>query len=330
MDERRQLTVPKTKKKERLDVYINSEIKWLSRSRIKNLIKENKVLVNGKPSKPSYMIRPADKIELLIPPVKKLEVKPQNIPLNIIYEDNHLLLVNKPAGMVVHPAFGNYENTLVNALLYHIDDLSGINGVLRPGIVHRLDKDTSGIMIVSKDDTTHRALSRQFTERTMDKEYLALIIGVPKKKSSKIDKTIARSKTNRKKMTPSENGKKAVTYFEVIEEYPILSYIFVKPLTGRTHQIRTHLSSIGCPVFGDELYGGRRRRTKMYNKKELDYFDKLLKLMPRQALHSKSITFTHPATQKRIRFEADLPGDFTETIDFLKKIKKMEIENDQK
>ncbi|MFC1726580.1 pseudouridine synthase, partial [candidate division KSB1 bacterium] len=196
MDEHRELLVPNIKVKERIDSYITGELKWPSRSRIKNLIKENKVLINGKITKPSTLVQSGDKIEILIPPVKKLEAKPQNIPIKIIYQDKNLMLVNKEAGIVVHPAFGNHENTLVNALLYHIKDLSGINGVLRPGIVHRLDKDTSGIIIISKDDATHAFLARQFVSRTMEKVYYAVIFGRPKERYGIIDKALGRGISN--------------------------------------------------------------------------------------------------------------------------------------
>lgn len=324
MDERRELIVAAVRQKIRIDAYITQQLKWLSRSRIKNLIKEDKVLVNGSPIKPSYIVQSDDRIILLIPPVKKLEAKPQDIPINIIFQDEYLLLINKAAGMVVHPAFGNYENTLVNALLYHIKDLSGINGVLRPGIVHRLDKDTSGILIISKDDNTHRELSKQFASRTMEKEYLALVLGTPKEKAGTIDRPLARSRSNRKKMAPSEDGKNAVTNHEVLERFPLLSYVKVKPVTGRTHQIRAHFASIGCPVFSDDLYGGRKKNLKKFNKRELEWFDSLLKILPRQALHAASITFTHPVLKKKIRFEAGLPGDFKNAIEFLKNIKTTE------
>jgi 23S rRNA pseudouridine1911/1915/1917 synthase len=324
MDERRELLVPNIKVKERIHSYITGELKWLSRSRIKNLIKENKVLINGRNTKPSTLVQSGDKIDLLIPPVKKLEAKPQNIPIKIIYQDENLMLVNKEAGMVVHPAFGNHENTLVNALLYNIKDLSGINGVLRPGIVHRLDKDTSGIIIISKDDATHRDLARQFASRTMEKVYYAVIFGRPKEISGIIDKALGRGISNRKKMVPTDGGKHAVSHYEVIEEFPILSFVRVKPVTGRTHQIRAHLSSIGCPIFGDDLYGGKRKNIKKYSKRELAWLNKLNELMPRQALHAMSITFKHPVTGTRVRFEADLPEDFKNIISFLKTIKEME------
>lgn len=275
---------------ERLDVLLSADGE-LSRSRAAALIKEGCVKVGERvETKPAYKTEPGASVLLDMPEVKPAKAEAQDIPLEILYQDEHLAVVVKPCGMVVHPAAGNDDGTLVNALLFHLDSLSGIGGEMRPGIVHRLDKDTSGLMLVAKDDATHAALSEQLSERLMEKHYRAMVYGKMKEPSGVIEKPIGRSKTDRKKMAVDENGRWAKTEWKVLKEYPDRSLLDVHIITGRTHQIRVHMSSIGHPVLGDPLYGHKRMPD-----------------VPRLMLHAYSLEFTHPATEERMRFTAPCP-----------------------
>ncbi len=275
---------------ERLDVLLSSDGE-LSRSRAAALIKEGCVKVGERPeTKPSYKTEPGAAILLDMPEVKPAKAEAQDIPLEILYQDEHLAVVVKPCGMVVHPAAGNDDGTLVNALLYHLDSLSGIGGEMRPGIVHRLDKDTSGLMLVAKDDQTHAALSEQLSNRQMEKHYRAMVYGKMKEPEGVIEKPIGRSKTDRKKMAVDENGRWAKTEWKVLKEYADRTLLDVHIITGRTHQIRVHMASVGHPVLGDPLYGHRRMPDA-----------------PRLMLHAYSLEFTHPATGERMRFTAPCP-----------------------
>ena len=280
----------------RLDVFLAKSQDEFSRSRLKKLIELGHVFVNDSPAQAKQKLKAGDKIILNISEPSASGIMPESIPLNIIYEDEQILAINKTAGMVVHPAPGHAKGTLVNALLNHCSDLSGIGGVARPGIVHRLDKDTSGIVLVAKTEAAHRALSSQFKDRTIKKTYLALVRGVVKSSSGIINTSIGRHKTNRKKMTASCNqGRQAETCYEVLETFGHFSYLKLFPKTGRTHQIRVHLASIHHPVLGDKLYGGIL--TGPYLK------------IPRQALHAFRIEVTHPTSQKSLAFEAPIPTD---------------------
>ncbi len=275
---------------ERLDVALSRD-GALSRSRAAALIREGRVTVDGRvEDKPSY--KPAAGAAILLdePEMKPARAEAQDLPLDILYQDQHLAVVVKPCGMVVHPAAGNDDGTLVNALLYHLDSLSGIGGEMRPGIVHRLDKDTSGLMLVAKDDQTHAALSRQLSERQMEKHYRALVYGKMKETEGVIDKPIGRSRTDRKKMAVDENGRWAKTEWKVLRELTDRTLLDVHIITGRTHQIRVHMASIGHPVLGDALYGH----------KHMPGADRLM-------LHAYSLAFTHPATGERMRFTAPCP-----------------------
>ena len=275
---------------ERLDVTLSKDGE-ISRSRAATLIREGRVTVNGKTeTKPSAKAEAGASIILDLPEPKPARAEAQDIPLEILYQDQHLAVVVKPCGMVVHPAAGNDDGTLVNALLYHLDSLSGIGGEMRPGIVHRLDKDTSGLMLVAKDDGTHAALSQQLSERKMEKHYRAVVLGHMKEEEGVIEKPIGRSKTDRKKMAVDENGRWAKTEWRVLEEYPDRTLLDVHIITGRTHQIRVHMASIGHPVLGDPLYGSKRAPAA-----------------PRLMLHAYSLEFTHPATGERMRFTAPSP-----------------------
>ena len=275
---------------DRLDVALSRDGE-LSRSRAAALIREGRVTVNGKTeTKPAFKAEAGARILLDVPEARPAKAQAQDIPLEILYQDQHLAVVVKPCGMVVHPAAGNDDGTLVNALLFHLDSLSGIGGEMRPGIVHRLDKDTSGLMLVAKDDQTHAALSLQLSERRMEKHYRAVVYGKMKESAGVIEKPIGRSKTDRKKMAVDENGRWARTEWKVLREYPDRTLLDVHIITGRTHQIRVHMASIGHPVLGDVLYGHKR--------------------MPgaeRLMLHAYSLEFTHPATGERLRFTVPCP-----------------------
>ena len=275
---------------ERLDVLLSQDGE-ISRSRAAQLIREGRVTVNGRAeTRPALKAGNGDTVELDMPQAKPTETEAQDIPLEILYQDEHLAVVVKPCGMVVHPAAGNEDGTLVNALLYHLDHLSGIGGEMRPGIVHRLDKDTSGLMLVAKEDKAHAALSRQLSDRQMEKHYRALVMGHMKEPEGVIEKPIGRSRNDRKKMAVEPDGRWAKTEWRVLREYPDRTLLDVHIITGRTHQIRVHMSSIGHPVLGDPLYGTRN-------------MPKAERLM----LHAYSLEFTHPITGERMRFTAPCP-----------------------
>ena len=274
-----------------------------SRAFISKLIEDGNVKVNGKKCKASMKVKEGDIIELNIPEVKPLKISAESIPLNIIYEDKHILIVDKPQGMVVHPSNGHHEGTLVNAILNHCETLSGINGVARPGIVHRIDKDTSGLICIAKDDVSHRELANQLADHTMNREYIALVKGVIKENKGTIDMPIGRHRGDRKKMAVNkDNGKPAITNFEVIKRYANHTLIRCKLVTGRTHQIRVHMAEIGHPVEGDPLYSGR-------------HYDKLYK--NGQLLTAVKLRLIHPITKSEMTFETELPEYFREILDQL-------------
>ncbi|MFQ5708666.1 MAG: RluA family pseudouridine synthase [bacterium] len=304
-----EFVIPSNQGKERLDKFLTRAIAHVSRARLQKLIEEGRVILNGKPAKASHLITPHEKIEVCIPRPEKIDILPEPIPLDIRYEDQHLLVVNKPAGLVVHPAFANYTGTLVNALLHHCGDLSGIGGKQRPGIVHRLDKDTSGLIVIAKDDQTHRDLSRQFAEKTTVREYHCIAWGNFRKRTGAVETRIARSPKDRKRMTVQPVGKVAITNYQVLEAFKVLSYVKLTLETGRTHQIRVHLSYMGHPVFGDPTYGGRNRQLGGLANKERQFASELLQMMPRQALHARTLGFVHPILNRRMLFEAELPED---------------------
>lgn len=298
----------------RIDKYVHLKLPQFSRSYIQKLIAKECITVAGKPIKRSSQLKVGNVVNVVIPPPEKLELIPQNIPLEILYEDDYLLVVNKPAGLVVHPAVGHFDGTLVNALLYHCSSLSSIGGVLRPGIVHRLDKGTSGLMLISKEDETHRSLSNQFKNKEVFKSYLALVWGFPKQEEGEINVPIGRDHKDRKKISPISNRtKEAITFYEVMEHFPEISLIEAQPKTGRTHQIRVHLSYIGHPLVGDRTYG--KGRGKDIKDKELK---ELLKNFKRPALHSFKLGFTHPKKGEYVEFQQLLPQDMQDIINYLK------------
>ncbi len=314
MDEQKIYTfiVDEEESGERLDSWLAVRIPELSRSRIQKALKGGEVLIGGLPiNKPSRKVRGGESVELRFSPPKPVEVIPEDIPLDIIHEDKGLLVVNKAAGMVVHPAPGNETGTLVNALLAHCDDLSGIGGYLRPGIVHRLDAQTTGLLVVAKSDEVHIALGRQLMERAVTRIYNAIVWGEMPENEGEIDAPIGRSKSDRKKMAVvREGGRDAVTYYSVVDTFLPLQYIRLKLGTGRTHQIRVHLNHIGHAVLGDPDYGGRKFRKGNLPKEENDRGAKALSLIGRQALHAGELSFFHPLFEKEMTFKAPLPDDF--------------------
>ena len=290
----------------RIDLYLTHKEIYPSRSQIRNLITQGKIKVNNNPVKPSYILKNGDVIDLALPENKELEIKAEAIPLDIIYEDKYLVVINKPANIIVHPAGKICSGTLVNALLYHCrDSLSGIGGVIRPGIVHRLDKNTSGLMVVAKNDFAHLDLSGKIKEHQVTKKYLALVHGSLKDDSGIIDAPIGRSLKNRKKMAVTVEGKsrEAITYFKVLKRFSGYTLVEATLRTGRTHQIRVHLAFIGHPIVGDQLYGHKKQGLNI----------------SRQALHSHILGFVHPSTKKYMEFCAPLPKDIQEIIDYLEK-----------
>lgn len=293
------LTIPKEASGERLDKWLSlQETLGLTRSAVQSCIKEQKILVDGNPVNKNYRVDVGKIVTIEVPDPISLELVPENIPIDIIYEDDDILVVNKPKGMVVHPAPGNYTGTLVHALLYHCGDrLSGINGVIRPGIVHRIDKLTSGLLMVAKNDAAHIGLSAQIEAHTFTREYHAVCIGHMKDQSGTINAPIGRHPVDRKKMAVTyKNSKPAITHYEVLEEYKGYSYLKLRLETGRTHQIRVHLSSIGHPILGDDVYG------------------KPFKGIDGQCLHAARLGFIHPTSHEYMEFTSTLPDYFEEVL----------------
>ncbi len=285
---------------QRLDKYLSNVISDLSRTHITKLIEEGNVLVNGKLSKSSLKVKENDIVEVNIPENKELTLEKEDIPLDIVYEDKDILIINKPQGMVVHPSNGHNEHTLVNAILYHCKDLSGINGVVRPGIVHRIDKDTSGLICVAKNDNAHIKLAEQLKDHTMSRTYIALVKGVIVENSGEINLPIGRDPNNRQKMgVTRSNSKEAITYFKVLKRYKDHTLVECHLKTGRTHQIRVHLSYIGYPVEGDPLYSGKK-------------YDALYK--NGQLLVATSLKLIHPSFNKEMEFHIELPSYFEEIL----------------
>lgn len=319
------IQVPAGQGKIRIDKYLANHIENSSRTKIKNAMTDGHVEVNGKKIKANYVVQPNDSIEITLPYLPdKEDVKAENIPLDVMYEDDYLMIVNKPAGMVTHPAYKNYSGTLVNALMYYMGDegesLPKLNGDEydggneRAGIVHRLDKHTSGIMVVAKDEETQRRLSKLFSRHDIEREYWAVVWGHFKTKKGRIEKPLGRNPRDRKKFAIVEGGKMAITDYEVEKEFDFTSLVKLRLHTGRTHQIRVHMYSEGHPVFGDTEYDGTRAQSVQLTSKTQQRINNLLELMPRQALHAKVLGFMHPITNKPLRFESDLPKDMKALI----------------
>lgn len=293
---------------QRLDHFLTGQGPLLSRSQVQRLLARGMVLVNARQERPSYRMRAGDLIRMTVPPPEEVALMPEPIPLDIVYEDDDLLVVNKPAGLVVHPAVGHHSGTLVNALLDHCPDLPGIGGYLRPGIVHRLDKDTSGLMLVSKTDLAHQGLSTAMKARQIKRRYLALVLGVVRSEHGLVDAPLGRDPRDRKRIAVVADGRAARTHFHVRERFPGYTLLDVELETGRTHQIRVHLANAGYPVAGDPVYGPRPPRRAPGS---------LLNL-PGQALHAYSIAFIHPRTGEPLSFEAPPPPVFSAALDLLR------------
>lgn len=291
--------VVNNKNNERLDKYLSEHLDY-SRSIITKMIEQNDIVVNGNPTKASYKIKLGDTIEIIKEYVATTDIEPTLMELNIVYEDEHIIIINKPNGVVVHPGSGNETNTLANGLLYYTQNLSDLNGEERPGIVHRLDKDTSGLMLIAKTNQSHTILSEEFKKHNVKREYVALLNGILPHNKAKIDAPIGRDKQNRKKMAvTAENSKNAITHLTVLKRYKKHTLVSLELETGRTHQIRVHMNYIGYPVFNDPVYA--HQVIKEYG----------------QFLHSKNIDFVHPITKEKMHFESDLPAYFREYIDTL-------------
>jgi 23S rRNA pseudouridine1911/1915/1917 synthase len=296
----------------RIDHFLVKQDIGISRTYIQRLIKDGHVTVNNKSVKSNYRLRLNDEIVVNIPPPTELEVLPENIPLDIIYEDSAIIVINKPAGMVVHPAAGNYSGTIVNALLYHCKDLTGIGGKERPGIVHRLDKDTSGLLVAAKNDHSQQHLSEQFKKRTIEKRYIAIVAGVVKKESGTIEIPIGRDIKDRKKISPTtKRARTAITHFNVIERFKNASLLEIKIETGRTHQIRVHLADFKHPVLGDIQYGGKNMRN----------WDNIH--IARQMLHAERLGIIHPVTERFMEFKAEIPGDMKRVRTLLRRLNRL-------
>lgn len=290
----------------RIDAYISDKIEELSRVAVQRLLANGQILVNGKKVKASYKVQKGDKIEIEEEEPVEISLKAQNIPIDIIYEDNDIIVVNKPKGMVVHPANGNPDGTLVNAVMAICkNSLSGIGGEIRPGIVHRLDKNTSGVIIIAKNDKAHINLSEQIKAHKVKKTYVALVRGIVKENEATINMPIGRSNRDRKKMAVVREGKEAITHFKVIQRYDKYSLLKVNIETGRTHQIRVHLAQIGYPIIGDDTYSNGKNEWGIQG----------------QCLHAKSLEFTHPTTGKKMYVEAEMPKYFNEILEKLEKRK---------
>lgn len=288
---------------ERIDKCISMLIDSLSRSFIQKMIKEEKVSVNGKPVKGSYRVKTDDEVTFELPESVEPDIEPEDIPLDVLYEDKDVIVVNKPKGMVVHPAAGHYSGTLVNALMHHCgNDLSGINGVMRPGIVHRIDMDTTGSIIICKNDNAHNSIAEQLKEHSINRRYHAICYGVLKEDQGTIDQPIGRHPVERKKMAiNAKNGKEAVTHYRVLKRFSGYTYIECVLETGRTHQIRVHMASIGHPLLGDEVYSNRKSPFKLQG----------------QTLHAKILGFKHPSTGEYVEADAPLPEYFQHLLDIL-------------
>ncbi len=298
MADKAKIIVEENMEGERLDSFVAEQISGLSRTMAKNLIKEGLILVDGLVYKSSYRLSEGQEISVEIPAPERVEITAQDLPLEIIYQDGDLAVINKAKGMVVHPSPGHYDQTMVNALMFHIKDLSGINGDLRPGIVHRLDKDTSGVMVVAKNDASHRSLAMQIKDHSINREYIALVHGLIKENLGTIDAPIGRSKVDRKKMAVVGNGRPAVSNYQVLQRFDNYTLVKVKLLTGRTHQIRVHFAYIKHSVVGDPLYSSAKKRFNLDS----------------QALHAQRLGFNHPRTGEYLEFTSELPEYFQKII----------------
>jgi 23S rRNA pseudouridine1911/1915/1917 synthase len=312
-------TVDKGQEPLRIDKFLFNRIGNISRNRIQQAAEAGNILVKGKAVKSNYQIKPLDDITIVLPyPPHENELIPEDLPLNVVYEDDHVLVINKAAGMVVHPGKGNYSGTLVNALVFRFQGLPGFGkGSDRPGLVHRIDKDTSGLLVVAKNEIAHNKLARQFFEKTTGRLYNALVWGVPEPKSGTIEGNLGRSPKDRIKMTifpEGDQGKTAVTHYKMLESFLYTSLIECRLETGRTHQIRAHFEYIRHPLFNDAIYGGNRMLKGNLFAKYKQFVDNCFEAFPRHALHARTLSFRHPATGEIMEFESPMPDDFVSLI----------------
>jgi len=303
----------------RIDKYLSARIENVSRTRVQTAAQAGNILVNENPVKPSYRVKPLDVIQILLPnPPREIELIPQDLPINIVYEDDDVIVVDKQAGMVVHPAYGNYSGTLMNALMFHFMDLPLFQtGEQRPGLVHRIDKNTSGLLVVAKNEYAHNKLARQFFNRTTGRRYLALVWGTPDPEEGTVTGNVGRNIRDRRIMQvfpDGSQGKHAVTHYKIIEPLGYVSLIECRLETGRTHQIRVHMAWKGHPLFNDSEYGGDRILKGTTFTKYQQYVRNCFALLPRQALHAQTLSFDHPVSGKRLSFESPLPADMTAVL----------------
>ena len=304
----------------RIDKFLMDRLPNVTRTKIQDGIHEGFVKVNEKPVKPNYKVHPNDVITIALPePPRDTDIKPENIPLNIVFEDDHLMVINKPAGMVVHPAYQNWSGTLVNALTYHFQNLPTMPGNDgRPGLVHRIDKDTSGLLVIAKTEKAMTSLAKQFFDHTIERTYYALVWGVPDPPEGTINVHVGRSLKDRRVTTAfptGEFGRTAITHYKLLKDLRYVSLVQCNLETGRTHQIRAHMKYLGHPLFNDEMYGGNEIVKGTVFSKYKQFVENCFKLMPRQALHAKTLGFVHPATGKLMQFDSELPNDFKDVIE---------------
>jgi len=317
-----EVVVPPHQSRERLDKFLARFIGAVSRARLQKAIAEGYVQVDGKTVKASHLVTPNEEISVCVPKATPVDILAEEIPLDIMYEDDDLLVVNKAAGMVVHPAFANFSGTLVNALMHHCGKLSSVGGRQRPGIVHRLDKNTSGILVVAKNDLAHQYLSAQFRAKTTQRIYWAICWHHLSEMKGRVETFIDRSPKDRRRMTVQQTGKLAATNYVVLESFHNHSLVELRLETGRTHQIRVHMSYLGHPILGDSDYGGCNRQLGSLSNKDFESAASILAMMPRQALHAKMLGFQHPTKNQPMSFESDLPKDMQAVLDRLHSEKK--------